>query len=225
MNKIAKSALFALCLVVMAASVARAQSRLSEEDFLRDLGGKSRGIFFDDDKPAAPKLTSGENRFLDDLARRQGGKTRGIEFSDSTVSRKSKRQKPQVKTSRAERKEIQVLIQKRKQLAIDVEINFAYNSARLTPSARYTLNELGKALIRLDKRIMISGHTDAKGSADYNLVLSERRAEAVKSYLVRRFGLKNSKLIAIGNGEEDLKDSAHPNSGINRRVQLVNMEG
>jgi OmpA family len=68
-------------------------------------------------------------------------------------------------------------------LSVNLYVNFAYDSADLTSDARITLDRLGYALI--DDRLKnfsftIEGHTDAKGSADYNQKLSERRAEAVR---------------------------------------------
>ena len=70
--------------------------------------------------------------------------------------------------------------------------------------------------------IVISGHTDRKGTADYNLRLSERRADAVVDYLVKKFALDRSNLTAVGYGFDKLKNSANPLSGENRRVEIVN---
>lgn len=58
---------------------------------------------------------------------------------------------------------------------VDLEINFDYNSAAVTPKAEPQLNSLGKALTSNDLTgsvIMLGGHTDAKGSDEYNQGLS-----------------------------------------------------
>jgi len=85
---------------------------------------------------------------------------------------------------------------------------------------------LGRALAdaQLDgATFLIAEHTDAKGGEPYNQALSERRAEAVKSFLVEQFKLSPSHLLAIGYGRERLKNSADPFGSENRRVQVVNL--
>lgn len=111
--------------------------------------------------------------------------------------------------------------------AIDMEIYFDYNSARLNQRSLPKLKELGEAL--RDEKLssetfMIAGHTDAVGSNNYNQTLSERRAESVRKYLIDKYNLDISKLIAIGYGEEQLKQPEAPNADENRRVQVVNMQ-
>ncbi len=111
-------------------------------------------------------------------------------------------------------------------LSVNLYVNFAFDSADLTSDARITLDRLGSAL--RDPRLayfafVIAGHTDAKGSADYNLKLSERRAEAVRRYLVSRHGIAPARLSAIGHGKSLLLDPARPEDGVNRRVQVINV--
>jgi outer membrane protein OmpA-like peptidoglycan-associated protein len=106
---------------------------------------------------------------------------------------------------------------------IDLEILFDYNSAKINEKARPQLAELGKALTELkDLEFVIYGHTDAKGGAAYNLGLSQRRAEAVKSYLVAPpFALPGEKLTALGFGAQRLAVPDRPYSEKNRRVQIA----
>jgi outer membrane protein OmpA-like peptidoglycan-associated protein len=109
--------------------------------------------------------------------------------------------------------------------SIDLYVNFAFDSAELTSDARITLDRLGAALRdqRLDGfTFMIAGHTDAKGSAEYNQKLSERRAEAVRQYLIAQFGVVPARLTAKGYGKQQLLDPSRPEDGVNRRVQVVN---
>jgi outer membrane protein OmpA-like peptidoglycan-associated protein len=110
-------------------------------------------------------------------------------------------------------------------LAVDLYVNFAYNSADLTSDARITLDNLGSALA--DQRLngftfTVAGHTDAKGSVDYNQKLSERRADAVRQYLVTKYNIEPRRLTAKGYGKSQLFDPAHPEDGVNRRVQVLN---
>jgi outer membrane protein OmpA-like peptidoglycan-associated protein len=111
--------------------------------------------------------------------------------------------------------------------SIDIEIQFAYNSDEVGPKALRPLLALGRALSSSDlkgKIFLINGHTDAKGSAEYNQDLSERRAEAVKRVLIAEFGLQPDTLIAAGYGKMHLKNESNPLGAENRRVQIVNTE-
>jgi outer membrane protein OmpA-like peptidoglycan-associated protein len=110
-------------------------------------------------------------------------------------------------------------------LSVNLYVNFAYNSAELTSDARITLDGLGAALA--DPRLagynfLIAGHTDAKGGVEYNQKLSERRAEAVRDYMVRQFRIAPQRLSAKGYGKSQLLDPSRPEDGVNRRVQVIN---
>lgn len=109
---------------------------------------------------------------------------------------------------------------------IDLEIYFDYNSAVITPKAEPQLKELGTALgsdVLKNAVVVISGHTDAKGSDQYNQLLSQRRAEAVKGYLVQKLQVSADNLTTAGYGKRDLKNKAEPFAAENWRVEIVNM--
>jgi len=106
-------------------------------------------------------------------------------------------------------------------------IRFAVNSDALTPEAAATLDTVADAL--RDPRmaratLLVEGHTDASGSDEYNMALSERRANAVVDYLTAR-GVTPAMLTPRGMGETRLADPDNPRSGANRRVVLVNLGG
>jgi outer membrane protein OmpA-like peptidoglycan-associated protein len=110
---------------------------------------------------------------------------------------------------------------------IDLTIYFAFDSDRIEPAAAATLRRLGQALGNPDLRgrgFGIFGHTDAVGGAQYNQALSERRAEAVRRYLVANFSIDADSLLAVGFGFERLKNPRDPRADENRRVQIVNLE-
>lgn len=109
---------------------------------------------------------------------------------------------------------------------VDLEINFEYNSAAVSPQAEPQLHSLGKALTSAELAgsvFMLGGHTDAKGSDTYNQSLSERRAETVKKFLMESYKIPAENLVSAGYGETDLKNKAEPAAAENRRVQIVNM--
>lgn len=110
--------------------------------------------------------------------------------------------------------------------SMDFDINFEYASAKLTPDARILLDNLGQALadpLLRDSRIRIVGHTDARGNRVYNVKLSRDRARAVADYLVRLHGIQAARLSVEGMGFSELLDPAHPESPVNRRVQITNL--
>jgi outer membrane protein OmpA-like peptidoglycan-associated protein len=124
-----------------------------------------------------------------------------------------------------ERDQVVKLIDESKSPNVDVQILFAFDSADILPEAKPSLDELGKALT--DPKLtggafLIAGHTDAKGSDDYNLALSQRRAASVKAFLVETYKVDEGRLSVIGFGEEQLKNKEDPLADENRRVQIVN---
>jgi outer membrane protein OmpA-like peptidoglycan-associated protein len=110
--------------------------------------------------------------------------------------------------------------------SIDLEIFFDYKSTQVTAKAAAVLNTLGRALsdARLaEDSFLIAGHTDAKGGAVYNLGLSQRRAEAVRQFLIANYKIDANKLVAKGYGLQRPKSPNDPLAAANRRVQIVNL--
>ena len=107
-----------------------------------------------------------------------------------------------------------------------VEINFDFNSAAIRPESYRTVGAIADALhnpILLGYGFLVIGHTDSVGGRQYNVGLSQRRAEAIVAALVDPFGVNPAVLQPVGLGEEQLRDPKHPTSGVNRRVQLINV--
>jgi outer membrane protein OmpA-like peptidoglycan-associated protein len=108
----------------------------------------------------------------------------------------------------------------KKQRPFDLRINFEKDSATLTETAKDNLLTASKAMMdpRLKSaKITIDGYTDASGTEEYNFGLSERRAEAVVTYL-GELGVDTSRLVAKGYGETNLL-SQDPMDPSNRRVE------
>jgi len=115
-----------------------------------------------------------------------------------------------------------------KDLSIAFRAEFEFNSAELTPEAKKIVDRVAAVLnhdLMRDKVIEIDGHADARGDDAYNMTLSERRAQAVTDYLVTRHHIDPSRLKFIGKGETEPFDPAHPEAGINRRVEFRNITG
>ena len=112
--------------------------------------------------------------------------------------------------------------------SVSLSVQFASGSADLTPEARQTLDQLGKALSSSDLaqyRFRIEGHTDTVGAASANKTLSQQRAETVAAYLQGKFGVSTNRLQTIGMGEDGLLVPTPPNTANekNRRVNVVNL--
>ncbi len=102
-------------------------------------------------------------------------------------------------------------------------VNFGFDSSELSATSRANLDKLADILKNNeDTNINIYGHTDSKGTDSYNLALSERRAAAVKSYLVGK-GVASSRMYTMGMGESDPKSSNDTEAGRadNRRVEFA----
>ena len=127
--------------------------------------------------------------------------------------------------SNSEREEIATVIKDKPK--IDLEINFDYNSADISAKSLPSVQALGRALNNADLKgstFVVAGHTDAAGGEGYNQDLSERRADAIKRYLVDKYGITGTDLVTVGYGKSKLKDPSQPMAEANRRVQVVNME-
>src|SRR6267154_1607258 len=111
---------------------------------------------------------------------------------------------------------------------IDLDIQFDYNSAEISKTSLPSVQELGKALSNPDLKgstFVVAGHTDAIGGEEYNQGLSERRADTIKRYLTEKYGIAGADLVTVGYGKTKPKDPSAPTDAINRRVQVVNMDG
>ncbi len=100
-------------------------------------------------------------------------------------------------------------------------IHFDYDSSRITPQSLPLLDSVGE-MLKLEqskgRALVIEGHADATGPAQYNQGLSERRAEAIKQYLMGSFSIPETQLVAMGAGETNPHDVQDPNAAVNRRV-------
>ncbi len=105
-------------------------------------------------------------------------------------------------------------------------IRFDFASARLEPDSIATLKNLGNALnheLKNEKKFLIEGHTDSYGTPAYNLLLSKRRADAVKDYLVSVMRVSAARLETAGKGASEPADPKNPFSPANRRVVVINL--
>lgn len=106
-------------------------------------------------------------------------------------------------------------------------VNFETNSADLTSNAMTVLDRVAQALVgNPDVRVRVTGHTDASGSRDYNVSLSQSRAEAVAAYLSQS-GVAANRMEAVGVGPDQpiADNSSADGRRTNRRVELERIGG
>ena len=112
--------------------------------------------------------------------------------------------------------------------ASSLTVGFATGSAELTPQAIEQLGQLGKALsggAMAGFRFRIEGHTDSVGGKEANLALSERRAQAVATFLESKFGISRNRIEPVGMGFDQplVPTPAQTAEPRNRRVQVINL--
>jgi len=102
-------------------------------------------------------------------------------------------------------------------------VNFDFNSAALTTVSKSNLDKLAGVMVQYpDTNINVYGHTDSKGTDEYNLTLSQKRANSVIDYLVSK-GIARTRLNAMGMGEKDPIATNETEAGRaqNRRVEFA----
>lgn len=107
-------------------------------------------------------------------------------------------------------------------LSLDSEISFDVNRDSIKPAFRPTLDKLGNLLVKYDRTVVhVVGHTDSDGSDAYNMDLSQRRANAVGSYLVGS-GVPQPRTRMEGRGEREPRATNATAAGkqLNRRVEI-----
>ncbi len=119
------------------------------------------------------------------------------------------------------------VVLEREEIRILERVYFDFNRATLKHESRPLLDEVAELLIRYPHvlKVEVQGHTDELGTEDYNLELSQQRAETVMRYLVDR-GVDEGRLTARGYGETAPAEAGDDEQAqaLNRRVQFVILE-
>jgi outer membrane protein OmpA-like peptidoglycan-associated protein len=101
-------------------------------------------------------------------------------------------------------------------------VNFAFNSADLTATAKTNLNAVAEVFLEFpDTDLLIEGHTDSVGDAGYNMDLSRRRAQAVADYMQSQ-GVSSSRVTvkALGETSPRFDNATKEGQAKNRRVEV-----
>ena len=102
-------------------------------------------------------------------------------------------------------------------------VYFGFDEATLSADTRQALDRDQQCLSKSPfRRLVLTGHTDERGTTEYNLALGARRAESVKRYLAG-LGIEAAKIKTVSYGKERPSDKGHDDAawGRNRRVELI----
>jgi outer membrane protein OmpA-like peptidoglycan-associated protein len=108
-------------------------------------------------------------------------------------------------------------------ITLSGSVLFASNQSTLLPAATDRLNKVADALlVTKERKLTVEGYTDSQGSASYNMVLSQKRADVVRTYLISR-GYPGDLIQARGIGEESpiANNNTAEGRANNRRVEIV----
>jgi outer membrane protein OmpA-like peptidoglycan-associated protein len=112
-------------------------------------------------------------------------------------------------------------------VTFDSGILFDFNSDALKPAARSNLDNLAANLASFgDSKLVLVGHTDSVGTAQYNQTLSERRSRSVANYLITK-GVPSTRVESNGRGESEPVQPNETETGrsANRRVEVAVFAG
>jgi outer membrane protein OmpA-like peptidoglycan-associated protein len=131
--------------------------------------------------------------------------------------------KQQQALEQIEEVEVERLDEETLRVNFDSDILFAVDSAILSADSKYTLDEFANVMRDFPKTaILIQGHTDSTGSEEYNMKLSERRAQAVFNHLaLREVGPDRMAAIGYGEGYPVADNSTPEGRELNRRVSIL----
>jgi OOP family OmpA-OmpF porin len=105
-----------------------------------------------------------------------------------------------------------------------VSIDFDTDTPIVRPGSYEMVGRIADALVQatlLPYSFLIVGHTDATGRREANVMLSQRRADAIRDVLVNTFKISSKRVQSLGLGEEQFIDPAHPTSKDNQQIQIL----
>ncbi|CCD95587.1 putative outer membrane protein [Bradyrhizobium sp. ORS 375] len=106
----------------------------------------------------------------------------------------------------------------------NVDIQFDVDTPIVRPESYQTVGRIADAMVYADLlpyTFLIVGHIEANGKRESNVILSQRRADAIRDILANTFKISVKRLQSIGLGEEQLLDPSKPTAPINQQIQII----
>jgi OmpA-OmpF porin, OOP family len=107
---------------------------------------------------------------------------------------------------------------------LNLDIQFNPDSPVIRPDSYRMLGRIADTFAdpkMLPYGFLIVGRTESTGKREYNLTLSQRRADSIRDVLVTTFKISPKRIQAVGLGEEQLQDTEHPKAPVNQQIQIV----
>lgn len=104
-----------------------------------------------------------------------------------------------------------------------LSIHFTTGSDEIMPGSYFTLDSLGETMLSFGNTyLQIEGNTDSRGNVQANKTLSQKRAEAVKEYLMKNFSIPEQRFVAVGKGSENpiASNTTEDGRALNRRTDI-----
>lgn len=106
--------------------------------------------------------------------------------------------------------------------SVELKVEFDFNKADIRPAYHQRIKEVADYLNRHpDVDAVIEGHTDSRGSEEYNKNLSQQRADNVRQYLIDKFKISSSRLSAKGYGEAKPIADNNTDAGRQRNRRVI----
>ena len=109
---------------------------------------------------------------------------------------------------------------------VNMDIQFDADTPIVKPESYARLGQLADTLVNsalLPYTFLIVGHVESTGRRENNVLLSQRRADAVRDILVNTFKISSKRLSSVGLGEEQLLDANKPNAPANNQTQIMTL--
>lgn len=163
-------------------------------------------------------------KMADDIATRLSGLEAPLDL-DLTTLRQQVLDRSKTRNDPSRQRPSPVAPQLTKQPSVNLDIQFYADTPIVRPDSYQTLGRLADTLVNsalLNYTFLIIGHTTSTGRRESNLLLSQRRADAVRDVLINTFKISSRRLQSLGLGEEQLNDPARPSADINQ-TQLITL--
>ncbi|MGJ4887746.1 OmpA family protein [Bradyrhizobium sp. HKCCYLS3077] len=108
--------------------------------------------------------------------------------------------------------------------AFNVDIQFDVDTPIVRPESYQTVGRIADAMVHSDLlpyTFLIVGHIEANGKRESNVILSQRRADAIRDILANTFKISVKRLQSVGLGEEQLLDPSKPTAPVNQQIQII----
>jgi len=164
-------------------------------------------------------------RATDEIATKLGGLETPPELNIATLRQQTaERSKSRGKNEPPPQKRPPIAPELTKLPTFNVDIQFDVDTPIVRPESYQTIGRIADALVNstlLPYEFLIVGHIESTGRRENNVLLSQRRADAVRDILVNTFKISSKRLQSLGLGEEQLLDPARPNAPVNNQTQIM----